>query len=133
MREFNLQIATPDGLVFDGNAESVLVRTDGGDVEIMAGHADYFAPVGIGISKVKTGGTVKPASCAGGFIYVSGGEVKLVTTTFEFSEDIDLDRAKLAKERAEESISSTSDDKIIRIAKAKLARAINRINAAELK
>ena len=130
MRTFHLQIATPDGVVFDGNAESILVRTDGGDVEIMAGHADYFATVGIGISKVKFDGSVKAASCAGGFISVLGGEVKLVTTTFEFAEDINISRARLAKERAEASISSAADDKIIRIAKAKLARAINRINIA---
>ena len=133
MREFHLQIATPDGLVFDGNAESILVRTEGGDVEIMAGHADYLAPVGIGIAKIKANGSQRPASCAGGFISVSGGAVRLITTTFEFAEDIDLSRARLAKERAEEAIQVSTDDRMICIAKAKLARAINRINAAELK
>ena len=133
MREFHLQIATPDGLVFDGNAESILVRTDNGDVEILAGHTDLFAPVGIGIARVKTGGSVRAASSAGGFISVSRGEVRLVSTTFEFADEIDLSRARTAKENAEKTISNSSDDKIIRIAKAKLARAINRINAAEFK
>ena len=133
MREFHLQIATPDGLVFDGNAEALLVRTDNGDVEILAGHADLFAPVGIGVARVKAGGGVRTASSAGGFISVSRGEVRLVSTTFEFADEIDLDRARTAKEKAEKTIADSSDDKIIRMAKAKLARAINRINAAELK
>lgn len=133
MREFHLKIATPDGPVFDGNAESLLVRTDSGDVEIMAGHADYFAPVGVGISKVKANGNVKIASCSGGFVSVFGGEVNLACTTFEFADSIDIARARDAKERAEETISKSNDDKIIKIAKAKLMRAITRINAAELK
>ena len=43
MREYKLQIVTPDGLKFDGMAESLLVRTDDGDVQILAGHVDYMA------------------------------------------------------------------------------------------
>lgn len=133
MREFHLQIVTPDGSVFDGNAEAILVRTDGGDVEIMRGHADYFAAVGIGRAKLTANGTSRDASAAGGFISVKDGEVMLVCTTFEFADEIDLNRAKAAKLRAEEAISNSHDDKSLRIAKAKLARAINRINIAELK
>ena len=38
MKSFNLKIVTPDGLVFDSAVESLLVRTDDGDVEFLAGH-----------------------------------------------------------------------------------------------
>ncbi len=131
MNEFHLQIVTPDRMVFDGNAESILVRTEQGDVEIMRGHADYFASLGIGRAKLVANGVSKEASAAGGFISVKGGEVKLVSTTFEFADEIDLNRAKEAKLRAEEALSHETDDKAIRIAKAKLARAINRINIAK--
>ena len=131
MREFHLQIATPDGLVFDGEAEAILVRTDMGDVEIMCGHADYFATLGVGRAKLTAGGKVREASASGGFISVKGGAVKLLCTTFEFADEIDLSRAKAAKERAEEALRKTEDDKAIRIAKAKLARAISRITVAE--
>ena len=130
MREFKLQIVTPDGLVFDGMAESILVRTASGDVEIMAGHEDYFASLGIGRAKLKAGGATRDASASGGFISVLGGEVKLTLITFEFADEIDLERAKAAKERAEEQIKIASDDKVLTLAKAKLARAINRINVA---
>ncbi len=130
MNEFHLQIVTPDRLVFDGGAEAILVRTEQGDVEIMRGHVDYFASLGIGRAKLTANGVSKEASAAGGFISVKGGEVKLVCTTFEFADEIDLNRAKEAKLRAEETISRETDDKVIRIAKAKLARAINRINIA---
>ena len=131
MRQFHLKIATPDGLVFDGTAEGILVRTDSGDVEILAGHEDYFATVGTGRAKLTVDGVSKDAASSGGFISVMGGEVKLVCTTFEFAENIDLQRAKAAKARAEEAIKSTTDDKALMLQKAKLARAISRISVAE--
>ena len=40
MNTFHLQIVTPDGLMFDGDAEKLLVRTTEGDVGIMSGHCD---------------------------------------------------------------------------------------------
>lgn len=133
MREFHLQIVTPDGLVFDGNAEGILVRTESGDVEIMSGHTDYFATLGIGRAKLTVGGSSRNASSSGGFISVKDGEVRLVAVTFEFSDEIDIERAKAAKENAEDALKSEKDEKAMTLLKAKLARAINRINVAELK
>ena len=130
MREFHLQIVTPDGAEFDGMVESLLVRSEMGDVEILAGHADLFASLGTGRARIKAGGNEKIGSAAGGFISVAKGEVKLIATTFEFAEEIDLDRAKTAKEKAEEKIKNATNDKETALAKAKLARAVNRINVA---
>ena len=103
MKEFHLQIVTPDGISFDGMAESLLVRSETGDVEILADHADLFSSLGIGRARIKTGGANLLGSAAGGFIAVSKGEVKLVATTFEFRDDINLERAKTAKERLRKS------------------------------
>ena len=133
MREFHLQIVTPDGIVFDGDAEGILVRTDEGDVEIMRGHTDFFATLKTGRAKLTADGEQKNASASGGFISVKNGEVKLVTTTFEFADEIDLQRAEMARERAEQALRSATSDKAILVAKAKLARAISRINVAKLK
>ena len=131
MRKFHLEIVTPDGSVWDGDAEAILVRTSSGDVEIMANHADYFASLGIGRAKLTADGKATEASLAGGFISVISGEVKLVATTFEFAEDIDLERAKAAKEKAEQAMKSARDDKALLVAKAKLKRALNRISVKE--
>ena len=43
MASFHLQIATADGLVFDGEADRLVVRTTEGDVGILRGHIDYLA------------------------------------------------------------------------------------------
>ena len=133
MAQFHLEIVTPDGAIFDGMADSILVRTDSGDVEIMRGHADYFASLGTGRAKLVVDGNARNASASGGFISVRGGEVKLVSTTFEFADDIDLVRAKAAKEKAESAIKAATTDRELKLAKAKLARAVSRIGVAELK
>ena len=133
MRGFHLQIVTPDGQIFDGNAESILVRADSGDIEIMAGHADYFATLGTGRAKLTVDTGAKEAATSGGFISVKCGEVKLVCTTFEFADQIDLARAETARERAEAAIKKATDDKVLDVAKAKLARALNRISVAKNK
>lgn len=132
MNEFHLTVVTPDGTEFDGNATSLLVKTDSGDVEILANHADYFASLGIGRARIQTNGEAKIASCAGGFLSVKKNEVMLVATTFEFADEIDIERALAAKESAEEAISRSSDDKTLMLAKAKLSRALNRINVVDL-
>ncbi len=133
MKEFHLQIVTPDGIFFDGMAESLLVRSETGDVEILAGHADLFSSLGIGRARIKAGGENRIGSAAGGFISIANGEVKLVATTFEFKDKIDLERAKAAKEKAEEKLKEAKTDKEILLAKAKLKRALNRIDVATIK
>ena len=133
MKEFHLQIATPDGIRFDGVAESLLVKCEAGDVEIMAGHSDLFSSLGIGRARIKTADGIKLASCAGGFLTVAGGEVKLIATTFEFADEIDVDRALAAKAGAEETIKTSRDDLALEKAKLKLSRALNRIKVAEQK
>ena len=48
MATFHLQIVTPDRMVFDGEAQSIILRTINGDICILANHIDYAAPLGIG-------------------------------------------------------------------------------------
>ena len=133
MRLFHLQIATPDGLVFDGEAESLLVRCELGDVEILAGHTDYFAALGIGRARIRLKDGSRTASCIGGFLSVERGEVRLAATTFEYAEDIDKKRAETARERAEAQLAAAKDERAMNAAKARLARALNRIRVSELK
>ena len=133
MRSFELSIVSPDGPLFSGDAERLLVRTTDGDVEILAGHTDLFATLGVGRVKLTTSDAVRYASVSGGFLTVKGGVVTLAAITFEFADSIDGERAERARERAEEAIRTAKDDRALNAAKAKLARAISRINVAEFK
>lgn len=131
MNTYHLSVVTPDGVAFDGEAESLRVRASDGDVEILASHIDYVATLGCGKAKITAGGVSRIAACCGGFLSVCSGEVKLIATTFEFGDDIDIDRARKAKERAEATLATESDGKAIELAKAKLERALIRIGAKE--
>ena len=134
MKPYHIEIVTPDGLAYDGMVESLLVHTDDGDMEILAGHADLLATLAVGRTRIREAdGTNKFASTAGGFLTVRGGEVRMVATTFEFAEDIDLSRAEAAADRAKAALNSTSDSRDENVARAKLSRALNRINVAGMK
>ncbi len=127
--EFQLQIVTPDGLLYDGTAERLITRTTEGNVGILARHSDYVAPLDIGETKIKfADGTSRTASSALGMISVNDGVVRLVASTFEWADDIDIDRAQRALEKAREKLERKNSDYELRMAEFKLKRALNRIN-----
>ena len=129
MSEFKVKIVTPDGEIFSGEASALLVKTDTGEVQILRGHTDLFAPLDTGRAKLTLpSGEERLAASSGGFISVKGGEVMLVATTFEFSDDIDKKRAETARDNAEEMLKSAKTDYDIKLAKAKLARAMARLS-----
>ena len=133
MANFHLRIVTPDNLVFDGMAEKLIVRTVEGDVCILAKHINYLAPLGIGEAKVvDENGKERTAAANGGMLTVVDNEVSVIATTFEWSDEIDLERAERAKAAAEQMIRDYKDhDMQFRIAEAKLKRAIARIEATK--
>ncbi|MBE5783880.1 MAG: ATP synthase F1 subunit epsilon [Clostridiales bacterium] len=129
MAAFHLQIVTPDRLVYDGEAEKIIVRTVGGDVCILARHIDYAAPLGTGEARVTDAeGNTRMAACSGGLISVSGGEARVMATTFEWAEEIDLERAEHARDAAEKKLSQNNCEGYeCALAEAKLKRALVRI------
>ena len=129
---FRLQIVTPDGVAFDGEAQSVTVRSSVGDVCIMAKHIDYVTTIDAGMVKIKDAdGNIRKCACADGFLSVKKDIVRIAATTFEFSEDIDLVRAKAAKEKAEKRIAAHISDADAHLAEIKLKRALARIGVKE--
>ena len=134
MTPFRLKIVTPDGLIYDGQAEELLVRTTGGDVAILARHMNYVAPLGMGRAVVVSGGTRRTAACIGGMLSVCGGEVTLVPTTFEWADKIDLERAEAAYERADKVLHDENASQMdLKLAEAKLHRALVRKSVASEK
>ena len=133
MSLFHLEIVTPDRKVYDGEAEKIILRTVGGDVCIMAHHIDYVAPLGIGECRVTDAeGNVKAAACNGGMLGVSENAVRVMATTFEWSDEIDVERAKKAGEIAKERMNGLSrQDAEYKAAYAKLNRSIARIRTGQ--
>ncbi len=132
MRSFPLKIVTPDGLTFDGQANELIVRTTSGDLGILAGHLSCVAPLGMGQATVWLEEGKRYAACIGGMVSVVNGAVTLVPTTFEWAEDIDTQRAANSRQRAEAILQDkTSSDTDIRLAEARLKRALIRTSVAQ--
>lgn len=132
MATFHLQIVTMDGMIFDGQVQSVSCRTIHGDLAILARHMNYCTAIGMGTAHVvMEDGTERKAACIGGMLSVMNGECRLIPTTWEWSEDIDLVRAQEAKKKAEEFLSKSGlSDREFHLAEAKLHRALVRIGTA---
>lgn len=130
---FPLQIVTPDKPVFDGMAEKIIVRTITGDVCILARHIDYAAPLAIGEARVTDeNGNTRSAACNGGLISVSDGSVRVMATTFEWEDEIDVERARRAQAASEEKLSKLSPGDVnYAVLEAKLKRALLRIKVTE--
>ena len=134
MTPFPLKIVTPDGLIYDGQAEELVVRTTSGDLGILAGHINCVAPLGIGRATVIIDGKRRYAACIGGMVSVVNNEVTLVPTTFEWAESIDAARAEASQQRAENILhKKDATDTEIKLAQARLHRALVRKNVASYK
>ena len=134
MTSFPLKIVTADGLVYDGPAEEVIVRTITGDMAVLARHINCVAPLGMGRATIVANGQRRYAACIGGLLSVADGEVNLVPTTFEWAESIDAARAAASGERAEAILSNqNASETDINLAQARLHRALVRQSVASNK
>ncbi|MBQ7485869.1 MAG: ATP synthase F1 subunit epsilon [Clostridia bacterium] len=129
MSTFHLTVSTPDGQLFDGDVQSLRLRMLDGDLGLLANHENYVAGVGAGEAVIVTEtGDKRRAACIGGLLSMIENDCSLLPTTFEWAEDIDLERAQQAKARAEQRLAEAKEDKReIMLASAKLQRALVRI------
>lgn len=133
MATFHLQVVTMDGLQYEGEVERVMLRTVHGDVAILARHIDYCTAIGMGTAKVyQADGTIRKAACIGGMLSVMDGNCRVIPTTWEWGDEIDIERAKAAKERAEQRLKEEKLSEQARVrAEAKLYRALVRLGASK--
>ena len=131
---YHLQIVTPDGKCFDGQAVRLIIPTIDGQVGILARHINYVTALGMGPAKVITEEGERHAACIGGMLAVTNGDVKVVATTFEWADEIDVERAKASIARAERMLEDPNKDaQTIQYANARIKRARVRLSVAEKK
>ena len=129
---FHLKIVTVDGLAFEGEVQRLMFRSTHGDIAILARHINYCTAVGMGTAHVvMEDGSERTAACIGGMCSMMDNECHLLPTTWEWSEDIDVERAEAAKVRAE---SKHREEKLSEetrlLTESKLYRALVRIGSA---
>ncbi|MBE3594962.1 MAG: F0F1 ATP synthase subunit epsilon [Candidatus Carbobacillus altaicus] len=131
MHTYRLEIVTPERKVFDGEIRFLSVRGIEGDLGIAKDHLPLVTPLDIHPAKlVFPDGSVKRVAVSGGFLEVRKNEVTILAEAAELPEEIDVDRALRAKERAEEALKKAREREFL-MAQYALRRALVRLDVAE--
>lgn len=134
MATYHLTVATPERVVYDGEAQSLIVRTVSGEIGVLAGHAPYVAPLDIGRLKiVDAEGKEHTAAVAGGIVKADQKQTTILADTCEWAGEIDVERARRAEERARGYMEKPTELHTQKVAEVKLRRALNRINVGSMK
>jgi len=132
MAELNLEIVTPDKPIFKDVVESVTIPGTMGNFQILKNHAPLISTFDVGVVTVKSGSEPAYFSTSGGTVEVNDNKVLVLADSIEPIDQIDLDRAEDAKERAEKHLKRKKEENVNEErAAAALRRAINRINVKE--
>ncbi|MDR2017294.1 MAG: F0F1 ATP synthase subunit epsilon [Syntrophobacterales bacterium] len=130
----SVEIITPERVVVSDEAEMVEAKGSLGEFGIMPGHIRYLTSIEIGEIRYTKDGNTRYLATSGGFAEVFDDKVTLLVDTAEFAEEIDVDRAKRAKDRAGTNLKDVSgEEEDYRRYELALMRAIARIGVAEKK
>ncbi len=127
-----VELVSPERILYSGEGEMVIARTiGGGDIAFLPGHAPFVGALGTGVLTIRpTQGADEKVAVHGGFVEVSThGEATTVTILSDVAEmasQIDVERARAAKERAEEHLRREHDAEV----ESGLRRAHVRLEAA---
>ncbi len=92
-----VELVSPERILFSGEASSVTARTAGGDIAFLTGHAPFIGVLGIGaVTIALTDGTTRKAAVHGGFVEVMDDRVTILSDVAELSDQIDRTRAERA-------------------------------------
>ena len=125
-----LEIVTPYGQIFSGEVDEVSAAGSEGEFGVLPGHAPFVSTLSIGILVSKAGSTTHYFFISWGYAEVDFNKVLILADSAERAEDIDLERAKEAKRRAEERLRQMEHIDFGR-ATASLERAVMRMQVAE--
>jgi F-type H+-transporting ATPase subunit epsilon len=131
-----LVIVKPEGEVFRGSVEAVLLPGAEGDFMVLEGHERFLSPLRTGELEIRRHGEPTLfAALSQGFAEVTGGEVVVTAEACELASNIDVARAERARERAERELAAAErvhhEEAVVRLASAAMQRAIVRIAVAK--
>ncbi|KOP71829.1 F0F1 ATP synthase subunit epsilon [Cytobacillus solani] len=132
MKTIKVSVVTPDGPVYESDVEMVSTKAESGELGILPGHIPMVAPLQIGAVRLKTQGKTDIVAVSGGFVEVRPDKVSILAQSAEQADEIDVDRALRAKERAEKRLNDQKRESVdFKRAELALQRALNRINVSE--
>ena len=130
MTPFNLRVLSPDHPYYEGPCESLVITTSEGEYCVLANHSNTIIALVPGTIKIKVpddAGTDMLAATSYGMMKIENNQVLILVNTIENPDEIDEARARRAAEKAQEALLHQQSKKDYMQAKAKMARAMNRL------
>ena len=133
LKTLTVSVVTPDGQVLEEDYEMISCKAETGELGILPGHIPLVAPLTINAVRLKRNEEEELVAVNGGFVEVRPDKVTILAQSAEKAEDIDVERAERAKERAQKLLESNDPNIDVERAQLALYRALNRLNVAKLK
>jgi F-type H+-transporting ATPase subunit epsilon len=127
-----LELVTPERLLLSEDVDEVVAPGYEGEFGVLPEHTQYLAILNIGMLRYRKGSESRRIALGGGFAEVTPERVVVMADTAERAEEIDVERARRARERAEAALKELSlDDDTYAKAYAALQRALVRMAAGD--
>ncbi len=124
--KLDMEIVTPERRVIAETVDEVVLPGAEGYFGVLPGHAPLLTSLAVGEISYRIGDRQHYVAVSGGFVEVLRDRVSILAETAERAEEIDLDRAKTARERAEQTLASAEEVRY-KEAAVRLRRAVTRI------
>jgi len=127
-----LDIVTPERLAFSDEVDSVVLPGGEGELGVLPHHAPLVSTLGVGELRIRKGGQEELFAIAGGFRQVLPDQVVVMAETADMAAEIDLEKARQAREDAEKALETGFQEGAdLAAARAALQQALLRIRVAE--
>lgn len=130
-KSLHLEIVTPDRLVLSEEVDYVGAPGYEGEFGVLPNHIPFLTSLQIGSLHYKQDGKTHYAFVAGGFAEVSGNKVTILAEVAEKAEEVDYERARKAKERAEARLAQRQEKVDYARVQASLQKALARMRVGE--
>lgn len=132
METFSLKVISCDKVFYEGRCTNLIIPTPDGQKGVLAHHENMVVAVDIGEMRLQTPeGEWITAVVSRGFAEIMNNRVSVLVNTAERPEEIDVRRAKEAKERAEEQLRQKQSIREYHMSQASLARAMARLKTSK--
>ncbi|MDD5342313.1 MAG: F0F1 ATP synthase subunit epsilon [Patescibacteria group bacterium] len=132
MAKINFQIVTPERVVYNDEIDQVSLPTPMGEITVLPHHVPLITALSAGELRVKKGTDEVPMAISAGFAEIQPNKVVVLAETAERAEEIDIERAKEAHQKAEELLKTRrTDQKEFAAVMSKIEKELARLRVAE--
>ena len=130
-KTLQLEVITPERLAYKDEVDFVVIPGAEGEIGILPEHAPLLSQLAAGELRIAKGAETEFFAVSGGFAEVLSNQVRVFAETAEMAKEIDVERARLAAERAKKDLTSARTQEELEMAEAAIRRALIRLRVFE--